>query len=396
MATRQELCSYCVSAFGRARNRKWVSMSGVRDSIGKRVFALLPLAFVLGLLVAAGCSDEDKSFTFPEYPPIPVDNWFFGIWGLHENHIFVVGQPGLIYHFDGEWHREQSPTTTALTDVWGDDAGAVYATGYDGVILRRNAGGTWSKMESGTTEHLYAVGRYQGTVMATGFKGTLLKLNGQSWIKAPELVYRRDDNNVIEDTLIISEDIESLTAVTHHAIGGSEGTLLMTDILADWQLRPIPDQEWVTAAASNELDPFGNFVATDNGRLYQLLETGTNQLVWSERYSPAREATVYGIYSDEDNAVWAVTNDGRINRVEYPHMGIDSFTALYEDQSMVFFDIWGSDSANVYAVGIHGCVLHYHEVGGELGWHPVELPDLPETGSGKSQAFDKFGRPVHR
>lgn len=369
----------------------------------------LPLALMLGLLLAAGCSDEKTNPTYPEYPPPPIGTWFFAIWGLHADHIFVVGQPGLIYHFDGnQWSREATNlTSVALTDVWGDGQGAVYATGHSGVILRRDPlTNNWSKMASGTSENLFSIGTYQGTIMAGGRKGTLRKLVGQSWVQAPDMIYTRDDNNVVLDTLLVSKDIESLTKVAHHAVGGSAGTLLMPDTapqgqpVADWQLRTLPAEDWVTGAASDDIDIAGNFVATDDGRLYQLQHGTGNGLVWQERYSPARGATVYGIHVDEDSAVWAVANDGRISRLIPPYQLDDHFSELYNDQSMFFFDIWGSSASNMYAVGVNGLVLRYHEVEVEgemqMVWEPVELPDLPETKNLPTHLFDKFGRPVHR
>lgn len=369
-------------------------MTGDLATFYRRALAWLPPVLVLGLLIAAGCGDKKIDPTYPDPHQPQVGNWFFGIWGLNESHIFVVGQPGLIYHFDGtEWHREDSGTNVALTDVWGDGTGTVYATGHQGVILRRSPAGAWSSMESGTTNPLYSVGRHQGTVMASGFKGTLRRLVGQSWVGAPELIYRYGEGAVIEDTLILSRHIKSLTAVAHHGIGGLSG-ILMQDQLADWQLR-LSSQK-ITCAVSNADRIDGNFAATDDGRLFQLQMAADNQPVWRERYSPALDAIVYGIYADEGDTVWAVTNDGRINRVAPPHLLEDSFTELYSDELMVFFDIWGSSATNIYAVGINGLVLRYHEVDDEYGWHREDLPDMPETKSLSAQIFDKFGRPVHR
>jgi hypothetical protein len=366
-------------------------MTGVRASSGRRAIAALLSAAALGLWLFAGCSDEKSDPTFPQEPQPEVGIWFLGIWGSGPDDIFVVGQPGLIYHWDGtQWRREESGTTAALTDVWGDGTGTVYATGHGGVILRRSGAGVWSAMSSGTSKHLFALGRYQGTVMAAGHEGTLRQLVGQSWVNAPELIYRRDAQQVIEDTLMRSEDIESLTAVGHYGVSGSDGAILMSDPEAPWQLRQVTGgQEWVTCATSNERI-LGNFVATNGGRLFQLRQDEASVLSWRERYSPALGAIVYGIYADAADTVWAVTNDGRINRIA-PN---NNFRAVYADQLMLF-DIWGTSGTNLYAVGVDGRVLRFHEINpGEHGWRLEDLP-LPATKSHAPYVFDKFGRPVH-
>lgn len=371
-------------------------MNGVRAAAARRIIVLLSLVMGLGLLLAAGCSDEKSNPTYPPEPSPPVGNWFMGIWGSAADDIFVVGRPGLIYHWDGtEWRREQSGTTVALTDVWGDGSGTVYATGHQGVILRRSVAGSWSAMNSGTSNNLFAIGSYRGTVMAAGAKGALRQLAGQTWVNAPEVIYKRDAQWTVVDTLTRSQDIESLTAVFNYGIAASHSTVLMPDtasIWLHWQLTS--SAEWVTCAVSHE-DTARNFVATDNGRLFQLQRDAFGRLTWDERYSPARNAIIYGIYRDSADTIWAVTNDGRINRVAPPYRLQSSFTALYNDQK-VLFDIWGTSGTNLYAVGIDGRVLHYHEIAeGQYGWQLEELPDLPEDKALCTQIFDKFGRPVH-
>jgi hypothetical protein len=368
-------------------------MTGARALTTRRPLAALLLTAGLVLMLAVGCSDDDSNPTFPDHPEIPVGNWFLGIWGSGPDDIFVVGQPGLIYHWNGDsWQREQSGTQVALTDVWGDDTGTVYATGHRGVILRRNAGGSWSSMNSGTDKNLFSINTYQGRIMAAGQNGTLRELVGQNWQQAPQLVYTRAPDQAVLDTLYLNEDFRSLTAVAHHGITGADGVILMSDPEADWQRRRIRGgQVLVTCATSNSNRLSGNFIATDSGELFQL-SLADDRLVWNARYSPALDATIYGIYTDNADTVWAVTNDGRINRVAPDN----TFAALYEDELMLF-DIWGTSGTNLYAVGIGGRVLRFHLIAeDEYGWEQIELPDLPETKNQATHVFDKFGRPVLR
>lgn len=377
-------------------------MTGVRASFTRRMtrnstivlFAILAAA----MLLAAGCSEEDTKPTYPPQPENPVGTWFLGIWGSSADDIYVVGQPGLIFHWDGTaWTQQESGTTQSLTDVWGDDAGNVYITGHEGTILQKSGSG-WSKMSSGTSMDLYSIGTYQGTVMATGFKGALRQLVGSAWQEGPEMVYLRDQNDAVTDSFSRIEDdrIESLAAVTEYGIAGADGVVLMEDEEYDWlQRRVTGGENWVTCSSSDERVS-GNFIATDGGRLFQLSLQDGDRYAWDERYSPALDSVIYGIYSDTADSVWAVTNDGKINRVDPDN----SFHALYED-GLTLFDIWGTSGTNLYAVGIDARVLHFHEISpGEFGWEIMVLLPLDEItkSMGKlehaTNVTDKFGRLV--
>ncbi len=363
------------------------AMDTRRGAAGVLVTLLLGL-----LLLAVGCSDDESDPTFPPQPEPEVGNWFLGIWGSGPDDIYAVGQPGLIYHWNGTaWSREESGVDVALTDVWGPGDGSVYVTGHEGVILRKSGGG-WTRLESGTAEDLFSVGEYQGQIMASGREGALRRLSGSSWVNGPEVIYVRDSEEAVLDTLQRSEDIESLTTVGHYGVTGSEGVILMADQEVDWQLRRVTGgRQWVTCATSAERVG-GNFIATDGGRLFQLNESEGGRLAWRERFSPALDSVVYGLHADPADTVWAVTNDGRITRVD---PGGNAEEIVLYDDGLVLFDIWGTSGTNLYAVGIEGRVLRFHEINpGEFGWSQEDLPDLPADKAHAEVVYDKFGRPV--
>ncbi|MEZ4387568.1 MAG: hypothetical protein R3D98_08325 [Candidatus Krumholzibacteriia bacterium] len=373
-------------------------MTGARASFARPTLAgLLGLVGLLALL-AIGCGSDDTTPTFPDQPAPEPGLWFLGVWGSGPDDVFVVGQPGLIYHWDGAaWSREESGTTVALTDVWGDGSGTVYATGHDGVILRRQ-GGSWSAMASGTDADLFGIGNYQGTIYACGRTDelpALRRLAGGSWSAAANEIFVRDAEQAVSDTIYLDSDddpseiIESLTSVSYYGVTGADGVILMADPETDWQLRRVlGGSEWITCSSSAERIT-GNFIATDGGHLFQLRQSEDELLAWQERYSPALGATVYGVYVDLADTVWVCTDDGRINRVDPDN----SFHPLYAGGKLLF-DIWGSSGTDLYAVGIEGRVLHFTDIGGEYQWVEEELP-LPELKSHAQPVFDKFGRPVH-
>jgi hypothetical protein len=233
--------------------------------------------------------------------------------------------------------------------------------------------------------------------MVCGRNGVILRLNGSSWSPVADEVILRDPDGSEADTLYLRDDedpnfVESFTSVAHYGITGANGVILMEDPEYDWELRRVRGgTEWVTCSTSAANRLPGNFIATDGGRLYQLAED-EGRLVWHERYSPVPDldAIIYGIHADQADTVYAVTNDGRVTRVD-PTNG---FTELYND-GKVLFDVWGSSGGNLYAVGIDGRVLHRVETAPDIyEWFVEELPDLPETKSHAVPVFDKFGRPV--
>lgn len=373
-------------------------MTGARASFARPNLALL-LALTCGLaILVAGCGDDKSDPTFPEQPDPEIGRWFLGVWGSGPDDVFVVGQPGLIFHWDGtRWSQEASGTEVALTDVWGDGTGTVYVTGHEGVILRRQ-GSSWSAMETGTDADFFGLGEYRGTILACGRTDdlpALRQLSGGSWVAAANEIYQRDiEGNVLDTLYLDSEDdpeeiIESLTTVAHYGVTGSDGVILMEDQQTDWQLRRIlGGAEWITCSSSSERVS-GNFIATDGGRLFQLEQDVTDELIWSERYSPALDATVYGLFVDAADTAWVCTDDGQINRIDPDN----TFHPLYRDR-LVLFDIWGSSGTDLYAVGIDARVLHFTELDGEYQWVEEVLP-LPEDAKSLAQpVFDRFGRPV--
>ena len=372
----------------------------VRAIDTRRIAAYAAVLLLIGLIMAAGCSSDVTDPTFPETPENPVRTAFLGVWGSGPDNVWIVGQPGLIYYWDGDiWVDQTSPTSQPLTSVWGDDTGTLYITGHNGVILR-NTGGGWTKMESGTTEDLFDINSYQGTIMACGLNSMIRQFSGGSWSAAPTEVFIRDAEQAVTDTLYLEdiEDdnrIESLTTVAYYGLAGAGGSILMEDPETAWQLRRVTGgNDWVTCGSSAQRVP-GNFIATDGGRLFQLGEADS-RLVWNERPSPARGTRVYGIYVDDADTVWSATEDGRVIRVE-PGNGLP--VPLYSDD-LTFYDIWGTSGTNLYAVGIDGRVMHFHEVAaGDHQWMREILPDLPENKSLGNDRFgepapDKFGRPT--
>lgn len=104
------------------------------------------------------------------------------VWVGSSNSAFAVGLDGVIVEYDGKaWKTGTSGTTKTLLDVWGVSPSDVFAVGRDGTILHYD-GRAWSRQTSGTTVDLTAVwGSSSTDIHAAGDHGTLLHYDGRHW-----------------------------------------------------------------------------------------------------------------------------------------------------------------------------------------------------------------------
>ncbi len=378
--------------------------------VARGQLSILAGVALFALATLAGCKGVSDSTTYPDRPATPPPPYFYGVWGNGEDDVYVVGQPGLIYHFDGTaWERQACPTSVALTSVWGDpESGRIYVTGHGGVILRSTGDGNWSTMGTGTAQDLYDVGEFIQVkpggetryVLAVGNRGTILRLAGDAWQAAPGDIMVRNNLNAPADTLTVAQDMVSLTTVFTYGIGGAyldrravgggvKGCVLLNDPDLDWFLRPIAGGEsWVTSSVAGP-EISDNFVGTAAGRLFRMTELDDGFETFIEMYSPSLDEIVYGLWADVANSVYAVSDAGRITRVDANNDHLE----LYND-GLTLFDVWGSSTVDIYAVGIDARIMHYFDAagGGNPQWVREDV-ELPVTKSLVAGGLDKFGRP---
>jgi len=202
--------------------------TGARGPGARRILrAVAATTLLLPLLLTAGCGlfggDDDENPTFPIQPPPPSMPWFFDVYGTAADRVYVGGNSGVMYRYNGsEWVATPSGTNRAITCIWGTGDGVLYACGHGGLIMR-NTGGDWSVMESGTQEDLYALGSYQARIHAVGRNGAARRLSGSSWEALPTTMVIRNPlaGNTASDTLDMGADVASLLTVNHYFIGGA-------------------------------------------------------------------------------------------------------------------------------------------------------------------------------
>lgn len=86
---------------------------------------------------------------------LPFSMGIYSSWGNNSNNVFAVGNLGKIAKYDGStWQSITSPTTLALTDIYSNGNGDIYAAGVNtsegkGVVLKGNEGGEFNVMADG-------------------------------------------------------------------------------------------------------------------------------------------------------------------------------------------------------------------------------------------------------
>ena len=123
-----------------------------------------------------------------------IDTPLWGVWGAVSDDVWAVGgdpssgDPPVIAHFDGAtWSEVELPPidrpSRALFKVWGSGRDHVFAVGQGGVILRYD-GITWAQVPSGTTKDLISLwGTSADEIIAVGGRsnGTISRYDGVDW-----------------------------------------------------------------------------------------------------------------------------------------------------------------------------------------------------------------------
>ena len=102
--------------------------------------------------------------------------------GSSDSDIYVAGEAGAIFHFDGTaWSAMDSGTTQWLNGIWSGSPSFAVAVGENGAIVRFDGSG-WSAMDSGTGQTLNGVCGFSATdLYAVGGGSLILHYDGSGW-----------------------------------------------------------------------------------------------------------------------------------------------------------------------------------------------------------------------
>jgi len=431
-----------------ARNDSGTAPTGT-TSTGKAypgwaVLAMLMVGLSAILLLAGGCGDDPANPNFQNPPPQVSPNWLFDVYGTAGDDVYVCGNNGAMYHYDGtDWTRQDMGVPTAIVSFGANDAGTeLYVVGHAGRIWRRS-GTTWSGMTSGTTQNLYDVGAFGSVMHAVGWAGAIRRLNGSTWNGAGGTMMMLDEAGDPVDTLLVAEDIASLVAVNSYFLGGAykdpnfepvnnvpvtgivgtKGMVLAANtnsaLDANWILRPLVGEdptrapnEWVLSTHSDARpDSIGrNYLGTTEGWLFRLTTNDDGEAVWDKFYPSFTEdpgAGISAIWLDAVGNVYVVTDEGDLwfqTRDYRLTEGTGERVRLYDGRYRLT-GVWGSDPTDLFLVGFEADTVlrgSHNQATGEFTFTRETLPSGAKSASAVSDDFDNgrglpddfLGRPL--
>lgn len=398
--------------------------------LGRCLILLTMIVFGVGLLTVSGCGSDPAEVEFPKPPPVESRKWLFDVYGNSANDVYVAGNLGAMFHFDGAtWTPQDMGTTAAVTTIWSPPTESVlYAVGHSGHIWR-NTGSGWSGMDSGIDRDFYGIGSYQNQIHAVGAHGAIRRLNGSSWGGTGTVMVILDKEGAPTDTLSVNEDLASLLSVNHYFLGGAylnpnfegerfgiagtKGNILAPnvdpDISADWILRPISgeervEEEWVLCMTSDPAALDRNYLGTSEGWLFRLVRDEDGNNVWESFYPDLTidpYAGIRDIWVDTPGNVYLVTDEGKViyQTVDYDFATGEGYREVLFDGTSTLVSIWGTGPDNLYFTGYYDeFIFHavHDPVAGTFTMDEIDLVfPAKSVGVGSLKpGLDEIGRPL--
>ena len=257
-----------------------------------------------------------------------------GIWGIADDDVWAVGATGTIIHWDGSfWKPVVSNTMENLTSIWGSSSNQVWAVGSAGTILKWD-GTSWTNLMLGfPSRYLYKIwGSGASDVWVVGESGTIYNWNGNSWV----LKASNTTRNLFDVWGTASDNIWAMGYTSIRRYNGSSwNTIALTDPL----LRGL-DRIWGSSvntvwASGSDTNFYAGIWRWD----------GAN---WNNAYRGSSLSIIRGVFGDKLGKAYAVGDAGYIVRYDGTRWSQISDGDISPGK---LYGGWGSDAANVWAVG---------------------------------------------
>jgi hypothetical protein len=341
---------------------------------------ILSFIFVLVTIILTACSDDSARVSAEIEEPVrswrsdnvvPLTYGFQSIWGSSPMDIFAVGISGsAVRGTGGTWSRMDAGTTRSLYFVWGTGPDDVFAIG-DAYL--HFDGSSWEPVTPPTNRRLRAVwGATSSNLFFVGDYGTILHFDGAAWSD-----YSVDDEHHFGDIWGSGRDdiyAATVRGLPYHYDGNS-WTLLDTGFNDPPLLMPrvagsSKNQVMLAGYSSLFLDNgYWSYKESTSGvRIEDLWCDGKDDYYavtrshllrfdgqeWRQVFSIEFQfGHLMGVWGDGRGNIYLAASNGGI----WHHR--DGRTELINKSLQDIKDIWGSSVRSVFAVGDRGSVLKF-------------------------------------
>lgn len=296
---------------------------------------------VILLLLAGIPSLQAEWFWSNPYLPYTDCN---GIWGTSNQNIFVVGDFGYIFHFNGtQWSVMDSGTNKTLNDIWGCRSDHIIAVGAKGTILLWN-GNQWKPFPAdlnGNLHEIWGVSENDFYVIRKdSVQDYVYHWNGVSFSEVPipgnEVLYAVWGLN--SDDVYIGGNVNSEIPALYHWNGST------------WTSMPPPPEAtsilaiWGTSAQNIYVSTWNTII----GFIYRW--DGSE---WHVEYEGSILQGFDTIFGTSATDVYSASNYG-----DFLHWDGSTWTSRLIGSGEYTEEIWGNAFQDVYAVGPHSIIMH--------------------------------------
>jgi hypothetical protein len=272
-----------------------------------------------------------------------------GIWGTSRTDVWVVGNDGTAFHFDGTtWQPRPTHQPISLSGVWGAAASDVWAFhGADAIFRFDPAASSWAVSGVGTL------------ALDVGDGGVVLSTVGASELELLALAGSGPgDVRALATYADARKSGENL--VLHY--GASDGGT------AGWTLTPLDPPGthasrllgmWIRNASER-------WVFGESGQLYRLSDVaGVPPRVALVPVDSKTSVALHAAWGIGDE-LWVVGAEGTIRHAS----GGGAFVEVASPTRETLLAIWGASNDDVWAVGTGGTILHWDG----KSWSPSASP----------------------
>ncbi len=313
----------------------------------------------------------------------------WAIWGASTTDVFMVGDHGMIAHFDGiSWRRMKSGVNDNLAGVWGASHDDVFAVGASGTILHYD-GTSWRLMAAGMPVDLVSIwGRSGSDVFAVSSYGLVFHYDGLSWtiMDAGDRSWLNDvwcapgsDVFVTTNWKILRWngtrwilDLEASPGEAFSMIRGSSGSNVYA---AGDGLVHYDGYEWRRVSTPSEIDYFLSISTTQSGDLLALVNIQGEWMAGLYYFDGLKWSRMDLHSFDPDAVVWGTSPSNAVVAGSDGAFQYDG-VAWRIMQGLDIHDLhatWGNAVGNMFAVGEFGAILRDDGTGWKTMNSPVDL-----------------------